>query len=195
MVLLFNCDHEKGYLVDELTIHLPLFTLSPTSFKYPASPPKSITPTQLKMGKSTLKTDLNRIVSACKDSSGTYAAAADSTRNVELKNTLSLIAVQRKSYCELLRQEAWKEGIRLSLTDSPTRTILNYVGTIFHLSVGKDDMKIIEACKSKEESLVDKYDEVLTHQDLSINLHQLMLEHQRLVRQTMSEQLGTLAHA
>lgn len=147
------------------------------------------------MGKNSLKSDLYRIVSACKDSSGIYSAAADSTQNADLKATLSLMAVQRKSYCELLRREAWKEGINLSLSNSVSRVVLNYVDMLFHVGTGKDDYKILQACRAKEEQLVEKYDHVLTNEDLSINLHEILAGHQRLVREIMSEKLAIPAHA
>ncbi|RKD86343.1 DUF2383 domain-containing protein [Mangrovibacterium diazotrophicum] len=147
------------------------------------------------MRKANLKTDLQHVIENCKDSADIYIAAADSTQSDDLQNTFLLIALQRKSFVELLNRESWKEGYTLTISNSLGRILQRSARTVVRAFSSKRDEKIIESCRDCEENLIDLYDEVLTNEDLPINLYRLLAEHQQVIRATVDQRLYSLARA
>ena len=147
------------------------------------------------MRKANLKTDLQHVIENCKDSVDIYIAAADSTKSDDLQNTFLLIALQRKNFVELLNRESWKEGYTLTISNSLGRILQRSARAIGRAFASSKDEKIIESCKNCEENLIDLYDEVLTNEDLPINLHKLLSEHQQMIRATVNQRLYSLARA
>lgn len=147
------------------------------------------------MRKANLKTDLQHVIENCKDSADIYIAAADSTKSDDLQNTFLLIALQRKNFVELLNRESWKEGYTLTISNSLGRILQRLARTIARAFSSSKDEKIIESCKNCEENLIELYDEVLTNEDMPINLYKLLAEHQRTIRATINHRLYSLVGA
>ncbi|WP_163714713.1 DUF2383 domain-containing protein [Mangrovibacterium lignilyticum] len=146
------------------------------------------------MRKTNLKNDLQRILDTCKDSANVFISAADHVKSEDLKNTLLLIALQRKNFVELLIRESWKSGYVLAPISSLGHILQKSFRAFMQPFASLDDEKLIISCRESEEKLVELYDITLMNEDIPINLYQLIVEHQQLVRITINEHLFVPAH-
>lgn len=146
------------------------------------------------MRTTTLKNELNRVVGSCKDSATIYMAAAEHTKSEELQNTFLLFALQRRNFVERLQSEALKSGIRFNRRESLFKQFRQYFKSLsMSFSSGKDE-QILASCRDCEEALIDLYDDVLGYRDFPISIHNILLEHQQLIRSTRDQFLLMPAH-
>ncbi|WP_372772204.1 DUF2383 domain-containing protein [Mangrovibacterium sp.] len=142
-----------------------------------------------------LRNDLQQVIKKCKDSADIYLWAADNSKSEDLQNALLLFALKRKNFIELLRREARKGNIDLFENSSFTGILQKTMHIVIGYIGSTNDDQLIETCRTAEAKLVDLYDEVLTNEDLPMNLYRLLVEHQQLILSNLNRLQYVPAHA
>lgn len=142
-----------------------------------------------------LKNDLQQVIKKCKDSADIYLWAADNSKSEDLQNAFLLFALKRKNFIELLRREAKKGNIDLFESSSFTGILQKSMHIMLGYLSSTNDDHLIETCRNAESKLVNLYDEVLTNEDLPMNLYRLLVEHQQLILSNMNRLQYVPAHA